>query len=57
MDDGTYHGRGKATFLNGQVYEGDFDQGVMHGEGVLTWTNGTVGSLGPTPLAVTSHPL
>ena len=42
MDDGTYQGCGKATFLNGHVYQGEFDTGMMHGQGVLTWPDGTV---------------
>jgi len=29
-------GKGKMTFWNGAIYEGDFSLDKMHGEGILT---------------------
>ena len=30
------HGKGKGTFENGMIYEGDWINGLMHGIGKLT---------------------
>lgn len=38
--DGHPHGRGKATFYDGRVYEGAWTQGLMHGIGCQTYNNG-----------------
>ncbi len=35
-----YSGKGKATFENGDTYEGDFMNGIRHGKGVYTYKNG-----------------
>ncbi|KDO35168.1 hypothetical protein SPRG_00014 [Saprolegnia parasitica CBS 223.65] len=37
---GIFHGHGRATFINGQVYVGSFHGGRMHGHGALTWPDG-----------------
>ncbi|RLO08190.1 hypothetical protein DYB28_002156 [Aphanomyces astaci] len=37
-----FHGHGHATFINGQVYEGEFWDGRMHGRGRLEWPDGVV---------------
>jgi len=35
-------GQGKATYVNGNVYEGDFEYGICTGNGKLTFVNGDV---------------
>ena len=40
--DGEYHGKGKLTFDNGDVYEGEFKDGEYHGMGKATLANGDV---------------
>jgi hypothetical protein len=40
------HGRGRATFMNGHIYEGDFRYGVPHGSGILTYTTDTYAERG-----------
>ncbi|ETW05344.1 hypothetical protein H310_04282 [Aphanomyces invadans] len=37
-----FHGHGHATFVNGQVYEGEFCDGRMHGRGRLEWPDGVM---------------
>lgn len=32
-------GKGKLTFADGSVYEGDFSDGKMHGKGRYQWAN------------------
>ena len=39
---GLFSGQGKATFVTGQTYEGQWENGLMHGTGVYTWNNGVV---------------
>jgi hypothetical protein len=39
---GLFSGHGKATFVTGQTYEGEWESGLMHGAGVFTWKNGVV---------------
>ena len=34
-DDMRFHGRGKETFANGDVYEGEYRNGNRHGEGKI----------------------
>jgi len=36
-----YHGKGKATFAGGDVYEGEYKNGQKHGHGKLTFFSGT----------------
>jgi hypothetical protein len=36
------HGKGKYTYKNGDVYEGDFAKGNPHGKGKMTWADGRV---------------
>ena len=31
---------GKFKWVNGRIYDGDFQSGKMHGKGVYTWPNG-----------------
>ena len=35
---GVFHGKGKLTFPDGSVYEGDFKNGKPHGRGIYTTT-------------------
>ena len=35
-------GKGKSTYTDGKVYEGDFKDGKAHGEGKLTFPDGQV---------------
>ncbi|TMW59024.1 hypothetical protein Poli38472_007169 [Pythium oligandrum] len=35
-----YHGQGRAVFLTGFAYTGEFQYGRMHGHGRIEWTNG-----------------
>ena len=35
-------GRGKASFKDGHLYDGDIKNGMLNGKGVFTWTDGTV---------------
>ena len=37
---GLPHGAGKATFKNGNVYEGSWKEGYMHGAGTFVWSDG-----------------
>ena len=37
---GLYAGQGKATFVTGQTYDGQWKDGLMHGTGTFTWTSG-----------------
>ena len=37
-----YHGKGKFTYPNGVIYEGDFWKGEFHGNGVLIYPNGVM---------------
>jgi hypothetical protein len=39
---GLYAGQGKATFVTGQTYDGQWRDGLMHGTGTFTWTSGVV---------------
>jgi len=39
---GLFAGQGKATFVTGQAYDGQWANGLMHGTGVFTWTSGVV---------------
>jgi len=41
-DTGLYAGQGKATFVTGQTYEGEWANGKMHGTGTFTWTTGVL---------------
>lgn len=41
-NDQRFHGKGKYTFDNGVIYEGDFSKGEFHGEGVLIYQNGVI---------------
>jgi radial spoke head protein 1 len=34
------HGKGKNTFSNGDVYEGEYVDGKRHGNGTYTWKAG-----------------
>merc|ERR1740121_1547255 len=36
----TMHGRGKYTFPDGRVYDGDFRDGLKHGRGTMTFPDG-----------------
>jgi hypothetical protein len=36
------HGKGKMTYANGDVYEGDYKDGIRHGKGKYTYANGDV---------------
>ena len=36
------HGRGKCTWADGAVYEGEYTDGKKHGRGKYTWADGTV---------------
>ena len=38
---GQRHGSGRATYINGSVYFGDWKEGLKHGIGTQKWTNGT----------------
>jgi len=31
------HGKGKATYPNGDVYEGEYQEGKRHGQGTYRW--------------------
>jgi len=37
-----FHGRGKYTWGDGRVYEGDWVEGKIHGKGKFTYSNGNV---------------
>ena len=39
-NNGWEQNKGKFTFPNGVVYEGNFDKGEFHGEGTLIYPNG-----------------
>jgi hypothetical protein len=39
-DQGLPHGRGKQSFVDGRVYDGEFDCGALHGHGRMTWPDG-----------------
>lgn len=39
-ESGLYSGQGKATFVTGQTYEGQWANGLMHGIGTFTWKSG-----------------
>merc|ERR1712071_455244 len=39
-DDGERHGDGKATFRNGDTFEGSYEHGLRHGRGAYMWANG-----------------
>ena len=39
---GKRHGKGKCTYADGRVYEGDFVDGKIHGKGKSTYANGNV---------------
>ncbi len=39
---GEYTGKGKYTFANGDIYEGDFVNGELTGKGKYTFTNGDI---------------
>ena len=36
------HGKGKYTWANGNMYEGDYQTEKKHGKGTLTWANGDI---------------
>ena len=38
--DGKMHGRGIATWADGNRFEGDYLNGQRHGRGIMTYTNG-----------------
>ena len=38
--DGKKTGKGKMTFVSGDVYEGEFREGVPHGNGIFLYSNG-----------------
>ena len=40
--DGEMHGKGKYTYANGDVYEGDWEEGYMNSNGKFTYANGDV---------------
>ena len=42
MIDGEIDGRGKFTWPNGKIYEGDFSEGIKEGAGRLTYPDGKV---------------
>ena len=42
MEDDDYHGQGKMTYANGDVYEGAWENDEYHGQGTLTYTDGDV---------------
>jgi hypothetical protein len=37
---GRKNGKGILTFLNGEVYEGNFKDDLKHGKGILKYTSG-----------------
>lgn len=37
MENGWPQGKGKYTYPNGTIYEGEFDKGQFHGDGVLIY--------------------
>jgi hypothetical protein len=39
---GLYHGQGKMTYVNGDVYEGQWEADERHGQGKRTYVNGDV---------------
>lgn len=39
---GRRHGQGKATFTNGSVYDGSWQDGIMHGQGSFSYKSGNV---------------
>jgi hypothetical protein len=39
-DQGLPHGRGKQWFVDGRVYDGEFDCGILQGHGRMTWPDG-----------------
>ncbi len=39
-ENGWEQGKGKFTFPNGVIYEGQFDKGEFHGDGTLIYPNG-----------------
>jgi hypothetical protein len=41
-EEGMYHGKGKKTYANGDVYTGPFFEDQMHGKGIFTFANGDV---------------
>ena len=41
-EEGKRHGKGKYTYANGNVYEGDFQDGKRHGKGKFTYASGSV---------------
>ena len=45
-DDLQYHGQGSLEYINGDYYEGDFENGEFHGYGLLCKTNGTTKYVG-----------
>lgn len=40
IENGWEEGKGRFTFPNGVVYEGQFNKGEFHGEGTLIYPNG-----------------
>jgi hypothetical protein len=40
--EGRYNGQGRATFVNGNTFNGGWLDGLMHGQGIFTWENGTI---------------
>jgi hypothetical protein len=36
------HGYGKMMFVNGDIYEGNWQAGLKHGRGKYQWKNGVV---------------
>lgn len=41
-ENGMYHGKGKKTYANRDVYTGTFHKDQMHGKGIFTFANGDV---------------
>lgn len=39
-DDGLKHGKGKMTYVSGNVYDGEWKRGQRHGEGVMHYNDG-----------------
>lgn len=39
-DDGLKHGKGKMTYVSGNVYDGEWKRGQRHGEGVMRYNDG-----------------
>lgn len=40
--DGKNYGYGTYTYMNGDKYEGNYENNVRHGYGVYTWRNGNI---------------